>query len=243
MKFESPLIPARFLRRYKRFFCEARLIGGGDVTAHCPNPGSMRGLLEPEAAVWLSRSDNPRRKLGYRWELVQSGPELVGINTGFANSIVAEALSNDLIPPLAGYERARREVPYGEKSRIDFLLESTGREPCFLEIKSATMSRSPGVVEFPDSVTARGRRHLEALTQEALRGRRAVLLFLAQRTHGQRMAIAADIDRAYTESLEKAVAAGVEVLAYGCKVSPEAIELDAEIPLDLKYRWSKRGIP
>ena len=199
---------------------------------HCPNPGSMLGLAEPGRPVWLSESRNPARKLALTWELTNLGGPLVGINTNRANGLAAEAWSAGRLPELAGYESLRREVPYGHNSRIDFLLQAAGRPPCYLEVKSVTLSRRDGLAEFPDSVTQRGAKHLAELAAVAAEGARAVQLFLVQRGDCSRVALAADIDPAYAAAFRTARARGLEVLCYGCKVGVEAIELERSLPLD-----------
>lgn len=228
MRFDPPLIPGRLERRYKRFLADIE-IDGGIQTVHCPNPGSMLGLAEPGSRVWVSRSANPARKLPLTWELVEAGGSLVGLNTGFANALVAEALERRRIPELAGYGEIRREVAYGERSRIDFLLAGAGRAPCYVEVKSVTLARQPPVAEFPDSVTARGARHLAELEARSRRTDRAVMLFVAQRADCNRLAIAGDIDPTYARACAGAILAGVEVLAYACSISPQGIEIDRPI--------------
>jgi sugar fermentation stimulation protein A len=233
----EPLISGRLLRRYKRFLSDIELTGGERVTAHCPNPGSMMGLAEPGMAVWLSPSRNPARKLAFTWELVDAGTSLVGINTGWANSLVAAALVDNGIPELSGYPEVRREVPYGVNSRIDLLLGTAGREACYVEVKSVTLRRdgaraaSPRA-EFPDSVTARGAKHLGELARVADGGGRAVLFYLVQRGDCRRVAIASDIDPGYARAFDDARARGVEVFCYDCRVGPEAIELGGRLPFD-----------
>ncbi|GAB4357867.1 MAG: DNA/RNA nuclease SfsA [Kiloniellaceae bacterium] len=239
MQFPVPLLRGRLLRRYKRFLADVVLEGGPDagqeVVAHCANPGSMLGLAEPGAPVWLSPADNPARKLRYSWELVEaagaSGTALVGINTGRANALVAEALAAGRVAELAGYPGLRREVRYGARSRVDFLLEGDGRPPCYLEVKSVTLRRAGDTAEFPDAVTARGARHLAELAAVAREGARAVLFFLVQRGDCARVAAAADIDPAYAAALKAAREQGVEVLCYNCNLSPEGIVLDSRLPL------------
>ena len=231
MRFAEALIPGRLVRRYKRFLSDIELQNGEVVTAHCPNPGSMMGLAESGMAVWLSRSANPKRKLPYTWELVDDGQSLVGINTNRTNAIAAEAWQAGRIAELAGYDALRREVPYGRNSRIDLLLDGDGRPSCYVEIKSVTLKRGSVAAEFPDSVTARGAKHLEELAVTAEAGARAVLLFLVQRTDCRHLEIAGDIDPVYARAFAQARARGVAVLCYGCNVGVEAIELDKAIPL------------
>ena len=231
MDFPDPLIRGRLGRRYKRFLSDVRLESGEEVVAHCPNPGSMMGLAEPGMTVWLSPARNPDRKLRYSWELVEARGGLVGIHTGRANAIVAEALAAERIPELAGWDERRPEVRYGRNSRIDFLLNGAGRKPCYLEVKSVTLRRDSTAAEFPDAVTARGAKHLEELAAVAEAGDRAVLLFLVQRSDCDHVAVAEDIDPAYAAALEDAMARGVEILCYACQVGSEAILLDRRLQL------------
>lgn len=233
MRFAEPLVRGRLVRRYKRFLSDIES-DGALVTAHCPNPGSMMGLLDPGSEVWLSRSRNPSRRLPYTWELVRAKGALVGINTGHTNRVVAEALAEGRIPELAGYGCVRREVRYGQASRIDLLLEGRGRPKCYVEVKNVTLKRSrQGAAEFPDAVTLRGAKHLRELSRAAAAGERAVIIYLVQRQDCDRFSIAADIDPAYAAGFERALGVGVEAFCYACKVSPEAIELDRPLPLAL----------
>src|SRR6185437_14753152 len=228
MEFTPPLIPGRLVRRYKRFLADVEIEGRVE-TVHCANPGSMMGLAEPGSPVWLSRSANPARKLALTWELVEVKGTLVGINTGYANRLAEEALGRGLIPAMAGYQSWRREVAYGAGSRIDFLLTGPDRPLCYVEVKSVTLARGEAA-EFPDSVTARGSRHLKELVEMRRQGARSVMLFLAQRRDCGSFAVAGDIDPAYAGALAAASAAGVEILAYACRVSPEGIELAGPLP-------------
>jgi sugar fermentation stimulation protein A len=229
VKFDSPLRKGRLVRRYKRFLADVEIEGRVE-TAHCANPGSMRGLADPGARVWLSHSARPGRKLPLTWELVEADGTLVGINTSLANRLAEEAIRHGRIASLAGYGDIRREVAYGEGSRVDFLLGGDGGPPCYLEVKSVTMA-SGTLALFPDSVTARGTRHLAALAAMRRQGARAVMLFLAQRDDCDRFAVAAEIDPAYAAGLAAAQSAGVEILSYACRVSPQGIEATRPLAL------------
>jgi len=232
MKIPSPLFRGRLIRRYKRFLVDVRLDDGLEVTAHCPNPGSMLGLLEDEAEVWLSKSNNPRRKLQWSWELIHSAGTLVPVNTSNPNRIVAEALANEAIAELCGYQDIRPEVRYGKGSRIDFLLTSPERSPCYVEIKNVHLRRDRRA-EFPDCVTARGARHLRELSLMRRAGARAVILFVVQREDCTAFAPAADLDPTYAQELLRARDAGVEVLCYDCTVTFEHVHLRRPLPLEL----------
>ena len=229
MDFPSLLIPGTLASRYKRFFADVLLADGSAVTAHCPNPGSMLGLAVPGSKVWLSRSDSPTRKLAHTLELVEADGALVGVNTLLPNRIVEEALRAGAIPELAGYPSLRREVRYGARSRVDFLLEHPDRPACYLEVKSVTLARRPGLAEFPDSVSARAAGHLEELEAMVSAGARAVALLLTQRTDCAAFSVAADIDPKFSAALARATRGGVEVLCYGCEVGPGGITLTRPI--------------
>ncbi len=235
IRFSAPLIPATLVRRYKRFLADVILPGGEEITAHVANPGAMTGLATPGSRVFLSRSDKPNRKLAYSWELVEadlgSGPELVGVNTGHPNVIAGHAIAAGKIPGLAGYASLRREVKYGQSSRVDFLLEAAGQPPCYVEVKNVHLMRERGGAEFPDSVTARGARHLEELAAMVAAGHRAVMLFLIQIGSADRFTLARDIDRRYGEAFDRARSAGVEALAYRCAISDTEIVLAGAVPI------------
>lgn len=228
MRFAAPLLRGTLVRRYKRFLADVVLEGGEAVTAHCPNSGSMLSVDAPGAEVWLSRAPDPRRKLAYTWELIRPGVgSLVGINTARPNALAAEAIATGAIAELAGYESVRREVRLGANARIDLLLEARDRPKCFVEVKNVTLKRPsrPGLVEFPDCVTARGVKHLVELAAAAASGHRAAMLFIAQRDDADRFAIAHDIDPGYAAALAAASAAGVEVLCYRCAVDLDQIRV------------------
>jgi len=235
MRFSPNLIEGRLIRRYKRFLADVELLTGEAVTAHCANPGSMLGLNAPGARVWLSRSDNPKRKLSHSWELIEvdlgRGPTLVGINTGSPNSAVAAAIENGLIPSLTGYASLRREVRYAGNSRIDILLEDDTRPPCYVEIKNVHLMRQAGLAEFPDSVTARGAKHLKALSEMVAAGARAVMVYFVQRGDAETFALAHDIDPTYARTFIEATNSGVEAIAVASAVTPEGLALPRAIPL------------
>jgi sugar fermentation stimulation protein A len=231
MRFPTPLVGGRLVKRYKRFLADVVLDDGREITAHCANPGSMLGLATPGARVMLSLSDNPARKLAYSWELVEVGGVWVGINTAHPNALVAEAIEAGVIAELTGHQRLRREVKYGKNSRVDILLETDGRPDVLVEVKNVHLMRRPGLAEFPDSVTARGAKHLVELADAVEAGRRAVMLYLVQYPGAERLAFAADIDPAYAEAFRQASARGVEAYAYACEIDPVGIEVTRRIPL------------
>jgi sugar fermentation stimulation protein A len=232
MRFPDPLVPGALIRRYKRFLADVRLGDGGLVTAHCANPGSMLGLALPGAAVWLSPARNPKRKLRYSWELVEADGGLVGINTGYPNDLVAEAVEAGRIPALSGYASLRREVRYGRNSRIDILLQDDGRPDCYVEVKNVHLRRRPELAEFPDSVTQRGTKHLGELAAMVAAGRRAIIFYLVQRADCERMGLAADIDPDYARAFERAAGAGVEALCYCCMMSTTEIRVGRRLEID-----------
>jgi sugar fermentation stimulation protein A len=235
MRFPTPLIPATLVRRYKRFLADVELASGEELTVHVANPGSMIGLATPGSKVWLSKSDNPKRKLAYSWELVGvdfgGGAELVGINTAHPNALVAEAIAANLIPELAGYPSVRREVKYGKNSRVDFLLQAPARPACYVEVKNVHLMRQPGLAEFPDSVTARGAKHLDELTAMVAAGHRAVMLFLIQIGSATRFTLARDIDPGYGKAFDRAQAGGVEAIARRCRLTEDTIVVSDAVPI------------
>ena len=226
MRFQTPLVPARLIRRYKRFLADIRLEDGAEAVAHCANPGSMMGLAEPGTRIWVEPNDDPRKKLKFGWRLVDhENGHFTGVDTGLPNRALRAALQAGEIAELAGYDSVRPEQKYGENSRIDFLLSGAGLPDAYVEVKSVTLSRAPGVAEFPDSVTARGAKHLGELAKMAQAGHRAVLFYLVQRTDAQAVRVAADIDPGYARALTAARAAGVTVLSYRADISPAEITL------------------
>lgn len=231
MEFAAPLVPATLIRRHKRFLAECRLADGTEITAHCANPGSMLGLANPGTRVWLEPNDDPKRKLNYGWRLVEHiDGHFTGVDTSVPNRMLKSALEAREVPALYDYTGVRAEVPYGKKSRIDFLLSAEGQPDAYVEVKSVTLSRYPGRVEFPDSKTERGARHMLELALMARQGFRAIVFFLVQRTDAAEVHIAGDIDPAYQEAFLTAYGAGVEVLAYGTNISPRGITLGRALP-------------
>jgi sugar fermentation stimulation protein A len=237
MKFDPPLVEARLIKRYKRFLADVEIpgdAGAAVVTVHCPNPGSMMGLAAPGSRCWLTPKIGT--KLPYCWEIVESDASgvtaLVGINTGRANTVVAEGLAGGAFPSLPT-AAVNREVAIGpgalHNSRLDFRLGDAAGRPCWVEVKSVTLSRRAGVAEFPDAKTDRGSRHLAELAALAQAGQRAVLLFLVQRSDCREMVLAADIDPAYAAALTQARAQGVEIRAFSCGISPLGIDAGAEM--------------
>ncbi|MEP2783093.1 MAG: DNA/RNA nuclease SfsA [Pseudoruegeria sp.] len=232
MRFQTPLIPATLIRRYKRFLADVRLPDEQEVVAHCPNPGGMLGLKDEGLKIWVEPNDDPKKKLKYGWRLVEHGDgHWTGIDTAIPNRVVKEALVAGQVAAMAAYKSVRPEVAYGKKSRVDFLLTQDGLPDCYLEVKNVHFKRNGDLAEFPDSVTARGKKHLEELSEMVAEGHRAVMFYLIQRTDCTRFALADDLDPAYAEAFEKARAKGVEVLCYDCEISTKEITLGKVIPL------------
>lgn len=233
MRFQTDLVPARLIRRYKRFLADCVLEGSdAEVVAHCANPGSMMGLAQPGTRIWLEPNDDPKKKLKYGWRLVDhENGHFTGVDTGVPNRVLRPALQAGEIAPLAGYSMVKSEVKYGKNSRIDFLLSGAGLPDAYVEVKSVTLNRHNGIAEFPDSVTARGAKHLGELTEMRAQGHRAIMLYLVQRTDCQRFALAGDIDPAYLAAYRAAVSQGVETLCFGTNISPLGITVGK--PLDI----------
>ena len=225
MHFPAPLTEVTLLRRYKRFLADVRLPSGEQITVHCANPGSMLGMAQPGARAFISDSGNPARKLRHSLELVEAGGALVGVHTGRANGLAEEAIKGGVVAELRDYAHVRREVKYGAASRVDFVLSGDGRADCYVEVKSVTLSRTPSLAEFPDSVSARAARHMDELALMVAQGHRAVVLFVVQRSDCHSFAPAADLDPACDAALDRARKAGVQMLVYGCDVSPEQIRI------------------
>lgn len=234
MRFQTPLVAATLVRRYKRFLADMVLERDGrEIVAHCPNPGAMLGLATPGARCWLEPNDDPRRKLAYGWRLVElPGGHMAGIDTAVPNRVVGAALRAGLIAPLAGYAEIRPEVRYGTRSRVDFLLTGAGCPPAWVEVKNVHLRRAGDWAEFPDCVTARGARHLAELAARVAAGDRAVMVYLVQRSDCARLRLAADLDPAYARAFDAARAAGVEMLAFGTILSRDGVAIGPPLPVD-----------
>ncbi|WP_411817932.1 DNA/RNA nuclease SfsA [Hyphococcus sp. DH-69] len=235
MRLPNPLQSGRLIKRYKRFLADIKLDDGREITAHCANPGSMLAVAVEGARVWVHEHGDPKRKLAFSWELIELGNTLVPINTANPNKIGFEAVEAGIIPELTGYGDIRREVKYGDSSRIDLLLEGGRRKKtCFVEIKNVHLSRQRGLAEFPDSVTARGTKHLNELAKIADQGDRAVMLFIVQRSDCHRFSPAADLDPAYAETLKAVSNQGVELLCYDCEVTHSEVVLRKALEIQLE---------
>ena len=231
MNFKEILIPGEFIKRYKRFFVEVK-IGNNIVTAHCPNTGSMMGLLKKGNRVWLSKSDDLKRKLKYTLQIIEDNKSKVGINTHLTNKIVLEALRNSIIKDFINLSLIQQEVKFGDNTRFDFLI-TKGMKKIFIEVKNVTLSRKKGIAEFPDAVTSRGLKHIKELLKAKKKGYEIYLLYVIQRNDCNRFNIAGDIDNKYCELLTKAVKKNLNVLCYDCKFSSKGIKLNREIKLKL----------
>ncbi len=230
MIYDTKLTKGVLIKRYKRFLADVELPNGEVVTAHCANSGSMLGMKEPGSPVYLSPNTNPKAKLDWRWELIDVGTSLVGVNTSRPNAIVEAAIADGTIKELQGYENMRREVKYGANSRIDIFLENPGI--CYVEVKSVTLREGKAAI-FPDSVTARGTKHLNELIAMVEEGHRAVMVYLVQRSDCEYFSPAEKIDPTYANTLREAVKAGVETLCYTCELSPEGISVAGTLPVNI----------
>ena len=225
------LIEGILIKRYKRFMADVKLRNNHVVTAHCPNSGSMKACCEPGRVVYLTRHNKPSRRLKYTWEMIDMGSSLVGVNTIVPNRLTEAAILAGDIPELSGFDSVRREVKYGEHSRIDLLLEK-GTNRCFVEVKNCTLVIE-GLACFPDAVTSRGLKHLIELQREVRKGHRSVMFYLIQRMDANRFEPADHIDPAYGEELRKAVSNGVEVLVYDVAMDIEGIRLNRPVPFQI----------
>lgn len=233
MKYSKPLQRVKLLRRYKRFLADVQWPDGSEMTVHTANTGAMLGCAIPGNHIWIRDSENDRRKYRYSWEIsAGEGQTLIGVNTGLANALVAEGIQAGVVSELTGYSLIRREVPYAGGSRIDLLLQQAGRSDCYVEVKNVT-ARAGDQAIFPDAVTARGTKHLQALTEMVRAGQRAVIFFCVQRSDVDSFRPAREIDPTYAETLHHALDNGVEALAYGVSISPREITLCRAIPVKI----------
>ncbi len=233
----SSLVRAQLIRRYKRFLADVYLESGKRITVHCPNTGSMKNCVEEGADVWLSKSENPKRKYAYTWEYIQTRRgHFIGINSARANKLVKEGVDLGVVGELQGYTEIRGEVRYGsENSRVDFLLTASGRPDCYVEVKSATLLEKPfsrGVGCFPDAVSERGSKHLRELTEVAQAGNRAMMLFCVQHSGIRSVTTADHIDAKYGVLFRRALDAGVEAIAYKTRFNADNTRLWKKIPFD-----------
>ena len=229
MKFTKALIKGRLIKRYKRFFVDVKL-DKEIVTAHCPNTGSMKGLLDVGNEVFISKSDNPKRKLKYTLEIIKVKKNLVGVNTHFANKIANHALSNNLIKEVTNNDSIKPEVYFDKETRFDFFIEKDNKK-IFLEVKNVTLFRDLKIAEFPDSITSRGSKHLRALIEASKKGFKTYLLFLIQIQGVESFKIAKDIDEEYYKNYLLAKKAGVNFLAYRCKINSKNIIVEKKIKI------------
>ena len=227
MKFNKKLLQGTLIKRYKRFFVDIKY-KNKIITAHCPNSGSMMGLIDKENMVWFSISNNPKRKLKYTLEIIKVKNEKVGINTLLTNKIVFEALSNKKIDTLIKFKNIKPEAKFSDKTRFDFFL-SNDKEKCFVEVKNVTLSREKKIAEFPDAITSRGTKHLNELCNAIKKGYQSYILYLIQREDCDSFKIAKDIDEDYRIAFVKALKNGVKILCYDCKLNSEEIKLNKQI--------------
>ena len=229
MEFTKALIKGKLEKRYKRFFADIK-VNKETITAHCPNTGSMKGLLDVNNEVWISKNDNPKRKLKYTLEIIKVKKNLVGVNTHFANKIVYHGLSNNLINELNNSQSIKTEVFFDKKTRFDFLIEKNNQKN-FVEVKNVTLFREDKTSEFPDAITSRGSKHLKTLIDAIKKGYKSYIIFLVQIQRMEYFKIAKDIDKDYYQNYLIAKKAGVNFLAYRCKISPKEIKIEKKIKI------------
>ncbi len=230
MKFENKLISGLFVKRYKRFFVDVK-VKNKIITAHCPNTGSMSGLLNKNNKVWLSKSNNPNRKLKYTLEIIEVKKSKVGVNTHSTNKIVLHALQNNLIDEFSNIIEIKPETKFGKNTRFDFLLLNKEKNKVFIEVKNVTLSRKEELAEFPDAVTSRGLKHINELVKAGKKDYKIFILYLIQRSDCKSFSIAKDIDPNYAEALAKAVKNKLKILCYDCKFSLKGIKLNNKIKI------------
>jgi sugar fermentation stimulation protein A len=227
MNFENKLISGVFLKRYKRFFVDVK-INQKTVVAHCANTGSMLGLLKKGNKVWLTKSNNPKRKLKYTLQIIEDGGTKVGVNTHLTNKIVLAALKNNYMKEINKDIEIKTEVKFGDNTRFDFLI-TKGQYKAFIEVKNVTLSRKQSIAEFPDAVTSRGAKHIDELIKAKKKGYEVYIAYIIQREDCKKFVIAGDIDPEYSKLLSKAVKNKLNILCYDCKFSLKGIKLNNKI--------------
>ena len=231
MILENKLIPGIFIKRYKRFFVDVQ-INRKIVTAHCPNTGSMQGLLKKGNTVWVTKSNNPKRKLKFTLQIIKDGNSKVGVNTHLTNRIVLDALNNNIIKEFDKEISVKSEVKFGKNTRFDFLI-STKKFKAFLEVKNVTLKRKPKNAEFPDAITSRGTKHIKELLNAKKKGFKIYIIFIVQREDCDKFSIANDIDPEYSKTLSIAVKKKLNILCYDCKFSSKRIEINKKIKINI----------
>ena len=231
MNFKKKLLSGDFIKRYKRFFVDVK-IGNKIVTAHCPNTGSMMGLLEKGNKVWLSKTDNPKRKLKYTLQIIEENKSKVGINTHLTNKIVLDALRKNKIEIFKNITLIKPEIKFGKNTRFDFLINEKNKLS-LVEVKNVTLVRNKRIAEFPDAVTARGLKHIEQLIEANKKGYEVFILYLIQRSDCNKFKIASDLDPKYASILKKSVKKKLNILCYDCKFSSKGIKLNRKIKYEI----------
>jgi sugar fermentation stimulation protein A len=231
MNFENKLISGLFVKRYKRFFADVK-VKNKIITVHCANSGSMMGLLNKNNKVWITESNNKKRKLKYTLQIIEDNGFKVGVNTHLTNKIVCQALEDNLIKNFSDKVKIKSEQSFGENTRFDFYLEDKGTKS-FLEVKNVTLKRKSKIAEFPDSITSRGTKHLNELINATKKGFKSYLLFVIQREDCNKFEIAKDIDPEYSKTLIKAIKHNVKILCYDCKFLSKGIILNKEIKFQI----------
>ena len=229
MEFTKSLIKGKLVKRYKRFFADIK-VNKKIVIAHCPNTGSMEGLLDINNEVWISKSDNPKRKLKYTLEIIKVKKNLVGVNTHLANKIVHHGLLNNLMNELKNSQLVKPEVFFNANTRFDFLVEKS-KKKIFVEVKNTTLFRDRKIAEFPDAITTRGSKHLKTLIDAIKKGYKSYILFLVQIQGMEYFRIAKDIDKEYYKNYLIAKKSGVNFLAYRCNINPKGIKIEKKIKI------------
>ncbi|MBH00907.1 MAG: DNA/RNA nuclease SfsA [Candidatus Pelagibacter sp.] len=229
MKFTKALIKGKFVKRYKRFFADVK-VNKSVITAHCPNTGSMMGLLDENNDAWVSKNDDPKRKLKFTLEILKSKNNLIGVNTHLANKLVLEGLQNNSFIEFKNLKKIQSEVFYNKETRFDFLVKKKNKK-YFIEVKNVTLIRNSKISEFPDAVTTRGSKHIKTLVEASKKGYQCYVLFLVQISNCKYFKIAKDIDKEYYENYKIAKKEGVNFIAYDCKIGSKEIKVDKKVKI------------